>query len=49
MWGNATLFHRAKSILKSIEKRKILVKAIGKNIEKKINIDKIYGKNIEER
>ena len=35
MWGNPTAFHRAESIEKSIEKRKILAKSIEKNIEKR--------------
>ena len=34
MWGNPTLFYRAKSIEKILKKRQILAKSIEKNIEK---------------
>ena len=36
MWGNNTLFHRAKSMGKNIEKRQILTQSTEKSIEKNI-------------
>ena len=41
MWGNPTLFDRAKSIEKFLRKDKYRQKLLKKNIAKKINIDKI--------
>ena len=45
MWGNPTLFHRAKSIEKHIQERKILVKVIEKKIERR----QILAKAIEKK